>query len=201
MTTPQTPVDALTDDECDAIVARVMDEVAKAKGLEHAMHLNADITTQHTLRRAIVRASARALAAIPEGFVLVPVEIVDRFPEINPSNYDHDDACALNSWGVELVLAAAPTPPTAPAQDAQGVDGDEINSPFNACMFRDKCRSMLAALRASSPADRIEADEALMRTSAEALEHIQSWFTEEQSGYADCAAAITALRKRLESSK
>lgn len=50
-------------------------------------------------------------------------------------------------------------------------------------------------------ADRIEADEALMRTSAEALEHIQSWFTEEQSGYADCAAAITALRKRLESSK
>ena len=48
---------------------------------------------------------------------------------------------------------------------------------------------------------RIEADEALMRTSAEALEHIQSWFTEEQSGYADCAAAITALRKRLESSK
>ena len=31
--------------------------------------------------------------------------IIDAFPEINPSNYDHDDACNLNAWGVELVLA------------------------------------------------------------------------------------------------
>ena len=31
--------------------------------------------------------------------------IIDAFPEINPSNYDHDDACGLNAWGVELVLA------------------------------------------------------------------------------------------------
>ena len=31
--------------------------------------------------------------------------IIDDFPEINPSNYDHDDACGLNAWGVELVLA------------------------------------------------------------------------------------------------
>ena len=46
---------------------------------------------------------------VPAGFVLVPAEIVDRFPEINPSNYDHDDACALNAWGVELVLAAGPS--------------------------------------------------------------------------------------------
>lgn len=28
-------------------------------------------------------------------------EMVERFPEINPSNYDHDDACALNAWGCE----------------------------------------------------------------------------------------------------
>ncbi|MGP2493325.1 hypothetical protein ACTDI4_17070 [Mesorhizobium sp. PUT5] len=41
------------------------------------------------------------------GYVLVPREIIDRFPEINPSNYTHDDACELNSWGVEVVLAAA----------------------------------------------------------------------------------------------
>jgi len=47
---------------------------------------------------------------------------------------------------------------------------------------------------------RIEADEALMRTAAEALEHAQNWFSEDQSSYADCHAAITALRKRLESS-
>ena len=46
--------------------------------------------------------------AVPEGYTLVPTEILDQFPEINPSNYDHDDACALNAWGVELVLAAAP---------------------------------------------------------------------------------------------
>lgn len=41
-------------------------------------------------------------------FVMVPREVVDRFPEINPSNYNHDDACTLNAWGVELVLSAAP---------------------------------------------------------------------------------------------
>ncbi len=40
--------------------------------------------------------------------MLVSSEILDRFPEINPSNYDHDNACNLNAWGVELVLAAAP---------------------------------------------------------------------------------------------
>lgn len=43
-------------------------------------------------------------------YKLVPVELIDRFPEINPSNYDHDDACALNAWGVELVLAAVDAP-------------------------------------------------------------------------------------------
>jgi hypothetical protein len=31
--------------------------------------------------------------------------IIDQFPEINPSNYDHDDVCRLNAWGIELVLA------------------------------------------------------------------------------------------------
>ena len=46
--------------------------------------------------------------AIPEGWMLVPKEVLDRFPEINLSNYDHEDACNLNAWGVELVLAAAP---------------------------------------------------------------------------------------------
>ena len=41
---------------------------------------------------------------------VVPLALLDSFPEINPSNYDHDDACALNAWGVELILAAAPQP-------------------------------------------------------------------------------------------
>lgn len=47
----------LTDGQCDTLVAEVMDMVAKEKGLEHATHLNGDITTQHTLRRALVRAA------------------------------------------------------------------------------------------------------------------------------------------------
>ena len=51
---------------------------------------------------------------VPEGYALVPTEILDRFPELNPSNYDHDDACELNAWGVELVLAAAPATPVQP---------------------------------------------------------------------------------------
>ena len=38
-------------------------------------------------------------------------ELIERFPEINPSNYDHDDVCRLNDWGVELVLSW-PVPPT-----------------------------------------------------------------------------------------
>ena len=28
-------------------------------------------------------------------------EMVENFREINPSNYDHDDVCALNNWGCE----------------------------------------------------------------------------------------------------
>ena len=46
--------------------------------------------------------------AVNGGWKLVPVEILDRFPEINQNNYNHDDVCNLNAWGVELVLAAAP---------------------------------------------------------------------------------------------
>lgn len=44
-------------------------------------------------------------------FVMVPRDVLDRFPEINPSNYDHEGVCALNAWGVELVLSAAPQQP------------------------------------------------------------------------------------------
>lgn len=49
-----------------------------------------------------------ALLTAPPGYVLVPVELIDAFPEINPSNYGHDDACELNAWACELVTAAAP---------------------------------------------------------------------------------------------
>jgi hypothetical protein len=41
-------------------------------------------------------------------FYLVPREIIDQFPEININNYDHDDACAVNAWGCEVVTNANP---------------------------------------------------------------------------------------------
>ncbi|WP_439398779.1 hypothetical protein ACRQ5Q_15340 [Bradyrhizobium sp. PMVTL-01] len=43
-------------------------------------------------------------------FYLVPREIIDQFQEINPSNYGHDDACAINAWGCEVVANAKPAP-------------------------------------------------------------------------------------------
>lgn len=46
----------------------------------------------------------------PEGWVLVPKEVLDRFPELNMSNYDENDVYALNSWGIELVTATPPSP-------------------------------------------------------------------------------------------
>lgn len=48
----------------------------------------------------------RRAAPVAQPVAMIPVEILDRFPEINPSNYGHDDVCNLNSWGVEVVLAA-----------------------------------------------------------------------------------------------
>lgn len=48
---------SLTDAQCDELVARAIEEVAKAKGLDQSTDLNGDITTQATLRRAIVRAA------------------------------------------------------------------------------------------------------------------------------------------------
>lgn len=54
------------------------------------------------------RAIHAALLTAPPGCVLVPVELIDAFPEINPSNYDHDQACRLNAWGCQVVTTAAP---------------------------------------------------------------------------------------------
>ena len=73
--------------------------------------------------RAVYGAGRASPASVPEGYALVPVEIIDRFQELNPSNYDHDDVCALNAWAVELVLSAAPTPPVSEdRKDAELLD-------------------------------------------------------------------------------
>ena len=44
----------------------------------------------------------------PEGYKLAPDAVISSFPEINPSNYNHEDVCALNDLGTQLVLAEAP---------------------------------------------------------------------------------------------
>lgn len=48
---------------------------------------------------------------LPDGWVAVPVEIIDRFPEINMGNYTDDNVYELNNWGIEVVqsIQAAPT--------------------------------------------------------------------------------------------
>ena len=51
------------------------------------------------------RKNARAaLAAIEaQGYRVVPADLIDKFPEINMSNYDEDDVSVLNQWGIEVV--------------------------------------------------------------------------------------------------
>ena len=68
--------------------------------------------------RAIIEASR---TAVPAGWVMVPRSLIDAFPEINPSNYNHDDACDLNRWGCEVVTTAvaAPQPVAQPGEQAQ----------------------------------------------------------------------------------
>ncbi len=89
---------------------------------------------QQSVIRAYGAACARVGAQqVPEpqadGVVKALRPIIDKFPELNPSNYDHDDACALNAWGVELVLAwaAAHVADAAPvAQQVPAVPAREV---------------------------------------------------------------------------
>lgn len=67
-------------------------------------HYDDRLSPADNVRRLIQQQSE----SVPDGWKFVPAEIIDRFPEINPSNYSHDDVCNLNAWGVELVLTAAP---------------------------------------------------------------------------------------------
>jgi hypothetical protein len=65
----------LTDDQCDRLVAKVMDKLAAKHsdqyGTTHAMDLNPSITEHHTLRRSVVQAAymlgaMEANALLPE---------------------------------------------------------------------------------------------------------------------------------------
>lgn len=41
---------------------------------------------------------------------LVPIELIEAFPEINLNNYGEDEVRAVNEWGIGVVTAAAPQP-------------------------------------------------------------------------------------------
>lgn len=47
----------ITDEQCDRAAAQAMDRIAAARGM-HALDLNHDITSHHSLRRELVRAGA-----------------------------------------------------------------------------------------------------------------------------------------------
>lgn len=90
------------------------DDYGNAKVVFDGAECVGEVWVGNDLGSAIDRATDQ-LAAAPEykplpaassEAMMVPKEILDRFPEINPSNYDHDDVCALNAWGVEVMLAA-----------------------------------------------------------------------------------------------
>jgi hypothetical protein len=57
------------------------------------------------------KAALQSQVSNTDGWVMVPVEVLDKFPELNTSNYNNDDVCELNAWGIELVLSAAPKAP------------------------------------------------------------------------------------------
>jgi hypothetical protein len=58
-----------------------------------------------------IDAALQSQVSNTDGWVMVPVEVLDKFPELNTSNYNNDDVCELNAWGIELVLSAAPKAP------------------------------------------------------------------------------------------
>jgi len=61
-----------------------------------------DVLGQFKPERAAIRAAIAALRQQQPA--------LDRFPEINPSNYGEQEVDALNAWGIEIVLAAAHSP-------------------------------------------------------------------------------------------
>lgn len=57
--------------------------------------------TYHSEHMGCIRSAYKqALPQVPEGMAIVPVEfihVLQDAPEINPSNYDHDQVCRLNT--------------------------------------------------------------------------------------------------------
>lgn len=49
-------------------------------------------------------------SAVPDGYALVSIDLLNKFPELNICNYNHDDVGELNSWGIELVSSTDQKP-------------------------------------------------------------------------------------------
>jgi hypothetical protein len=62
------------------------------------------------------------------------VEIANRFPEINPSNYGSDEVDALNAWGIEVVQALASINSTAPVGEEK--PENEVREKLRAAWMR-----------------------------------------------------------------
>lgn len=76
--------------------------------------------------RAVAEAKMKQMATFRSVW-----ELLESSPELNPSNYNHDDVCELNAKVIEAVLAirtavAATEPRDAGKDDARelGLDGD-----------------------------------------------------------------------------
>lgn len=106
----------------------------------HLMELQFLIATSYSdAFDAAVDRIATTIAALPASktgeWVTVPREIIERFPEMNQFNYTHEDACAVNDWGIELVLAASPASKGAVDAETVAISGILLEGPFPNGLF------------------------------------------------------------------
>lgn len=172
MTTPQTPVDALAAQARELVLlANKFGTRQFAGGIVECLRDCAN----H------LEASARALAAMPEGFALVSIEQlthwkqrVNTLASLSLKAERHEVGGCLKTEIADVIAdplniagESAPTPPTAPAQDAQGEAAELLDWFVEAGGFNQGTKAphkwvlrveqelrRLAALRASSPAER-----------------------------------------------
>lgn len=78
---------------------------------------------------------------------------VESFPEINILNYNEEDVCDLNGWGVqacdildEAARALAETPATQPAMPGTAGQGEDTGGDLSASEVRDNARDAAARL-------------------------------------------------------
>lgn len=92
--------------DAETMLSAALTELAAGYEQKQALLLDA-----HCERVNLLQERIHQFEAERDGMALVPRELLDKFPELNTSNYGHDDVDELNAWGIELVLAAAPQQP------------------------------------------------------------------------------------------